>query len=132
MIKLAKAVNAGFARLSQEVFQNVHKLDAHSKDQSKILQEMLQKAIAEFNERCYQLSKTQFELKQKAKNICRKQVAEEVKQALATEANLPLAQTLSKQLQEMQTRLTKFEVIILSLHMNIRLHTHVSVLERIH
>ena len=103
-------MNAGFARLSQEVYQNVHKLNAYNKDQVTLTREMLQQTISDFNERCDQLSRAHFVQKLNCKRECQKQVAEEVKNALATEENLPLANALATQIQELREKFNKYEV----------------------
>ena len=109
-VAIVKAVNSGFARLSHEVFQNMQKLNAHSKDQYQLLQEMLKETINGFNERIYTLSEAQFKQKQSCQINCRQRTIDEVAQALATEENLPLARALSDNIQKMKRELEAFEV----------------------
>ena len=110
---MAKAVNAGFVRLSHEIFQNMQKINAFNKDQAHLLQEMLKDTITAFNERIYTLSEAHFNQRQDCMLNCRKRTAEEVTRALSTEANLPLAETLSKNIDKMREDLDAFEVIII-------------------
>lgn len=110
-VALVKAVNTGFARLSQEVFQNVQKINAFNKDQANLLQEMLQNTIKGFNERIYTLSEAHFNQQQECLSNCHKRTAVEVSRALSTEANLPLAESLSRKINEMKKSLEDFEVV---------------------
>ena len=110
-MSLVKAINTGFARLSQEVFQNIQKINAHNKDQAQLLQGMLEKTISGFNQRIYTLSDAHFAQKHACHMQCQERTAKEVTQALATDKNLPLAEALSKDIQKINQDLRTFEVI---------------------
>lgn len=110
LVAVVKAVNAGFARLSHEVFQNIQKLNAHGKDQAQLLQEMIRETISGFNERLYLLSAAHFDQQEAFQIIFEENTAAEVARALATDKNLPLAEKLSSELQRMSSELKTFEV----------------------
>ena len=108
---MVKAVSAGIARLSHEVFQNLQKMNSHSQDQAKVLQEMIQKTVLGLNERCYAISQAHFHQIDKSQAEHQNLVAQSVSQALATDENLPLAHQLEKKLQSMKKDLKDFEVL---------------------
>ena len=107
---MVKAVNTGLARLAQEVFQNVQKINAHNKDQAQLLRQMLDETIKGFNERIYTLSEAHYKQRRDCQSECRQRTLEEVARALTTESNLPLAETLSKDIKKIGQDLKNFEV----------------------
>ena len=96
--------------MSTEIFQNLHKINSYNKDQAHILQDMIQRTVTGLNERCYKLSQAHFEQQEDWQIECQRKVKEYTQQALSVEKNLPLANELNQQLQEMKRSLKEFEV----------------------